>query len=52
MVARRAAAGDLQIDDAGIDAVAADDLAHDDFERRVADRRRDAQLGERAVQPV
>src|SRR5579863_3317089 len=49
-LAWRRAAGDLEIDDAVDDAVAPHGFAHHRFQRRVRHRRRDAQLGERAVQ--
>src|SRR5260370_5968079 len=52
MLARRGAAGDLEIADPGIDAVAADNLADDDFEGLVLHRRRDAELGERTMQAL
>src|SRR5258708_20662642 len=51
-VARRGAAADLQVDDAVAHAVAADDLAHHRLERRLAHRPGDAQLAERASQPL
>ena len=52
MVAARHAAGDLQIDDAVVDPVAGDGLAHDDRERRRRHRHGDAQFRERARQPL
>ena len=51
VVAPRDAAGDLQIDQAVADAVAAHDLAQHDAQRRRAHRPRDAELAERALEP-
>ena len=45
VLARRNPARNLQIDDAGIDAVAADHLAQNDLQRRIAHRRIDTQFG-------
>src|SRR6185437_7283792 len=48
----RGAAADLQVDEAVAHAVAPDDLAHHRLERRLAHRPGDAQLAERAAEPL
>ena len=50
-IAPRDAAGDLQIDDAVAHAIAPHGFAHHDRQRRRRHRARDAQFGERAIEP-
>ena len=49
MIARRYAAGELEIDDPVVDAIAAHDLGHHHSERAAAHRHGDLELGERTL---